>query len=58
MIMAVLGGDDAGGGVIWAPEVIEDAKAHGLVLGENGSLYDTKKGEALPRWRRAHADSK
>ena len=48
MIMAILGGDDAGGGVIWAPEVIEDAKAHGLILGENGSLYDTKKGEALP----------
>ena len=48
MIMAILGGDDAGGGVIWAPQVIEDAKAHGLVLGENGSLYDTKKGESLP----------
>lgn len=48
MIMAVLGGDDAGGGVIWAPQVIEDAAAHGLVLGENGKLYDTKKGEALP----------
>ncbi|MCC1493762.1 cupin domain-containing protein [Cognatishimia sp. F0-27] len=48
MIMAVLGGDDAGGGVIWAPQVIEEAGAHGLVLGENGRLYDTKKGEALP----------
>ncbi len=48
MIMAILGGDDAGGGVIWAPHVIEDAKAHGLVLGENGKLYDTKKGESLP----------
>jgi len=48
MIMAILGGDDAGGGVIWAPQVIEDAKDHGLVLGENGVLYDTKKGEALP----------
>jgi mannose-6-phosphate isomerase-like protein (cupin superfamily) len=48
MIMAVLGGDDAGGGVIWAPQVIEDAKAHGLVLGENGRLYDTKKGQRLP----------
>ena len=23
MIMAILGGDDAGGGVIWAPEVIQ-----------------------------------
>jgi mannose-6-phosphate isomerase-like protein (cupin superfamily) len=48
MIMAILGGDDAGGGVIWAPQVIEDAKYHGLVLGENGKLYDSKKGQSLP----------
>lgn len=48
MIMAILGGDDAGGGVVWAPQVIEDASAHGLVLGANGKLYDTKKGEHLP----------
>ena len=48
MIMAILGGDDAGGGVIWAPQVIEDAKDHGLVLSERGKLYDTKKGESLP----------
>jgi mannose-6-phosphate isomerase-like protein (cupin superfamily) len=48
MIMAILGGDDAGGGVIWAPQVIEDAKAHGLILGANGKLYDSKKGDALP----------
>jgi len=48
MIMAVLGGDDAGGGVVWAPQVIEEASAHGLVLGENGRLYDTRKGERLP----------
>ncbi len=48
MIMAVLGGDDAGGGVIWAPEVIEQAKEHGLVLGDNGVLYDSTRGERLP----------
>ncbi|MEL6200905.1 MAG: cupin domain-containing protein [Pseudomonadota bacterium] len=48
MIMAILGGDDAGGGVIWAPQVIEDAGAHGLVLGDNGRLYETKKGQSLP----------
>lgn len=48
MIMAVLGGDDAGGGVMWAPQVIEDAADHGLVLAETGKLYDTKKGEKLP----------
>ena len=48
MIMAILGGDDAGGGVIWAPQVIEDATNHGLILAETGRLYDTKKGESLP----------
>jgi quercetin dioxygenase-like cupin family protein len=48
MIMAILGGDDAGGGVIWAPQVITDAKDYGLVLGQNGKLYDTKKGQHLP----------
>lgn len=48
MIMAILGGDDAGGGVIWAPQVIEDAKDHGLILSEKGKLYDTKKGQHLP----------
>ncbi|MEL7301253.1 MAG: cupin domain-containing protein [Pseudomonadota bacterium] len=48
MIMAILGGDDAGGGVLWAPQVISDAAAHGLVLGDNGKLYDTKQGASLP----------
>ena len=48
MIMAILGGDDAGGGVIWAPQVITDARDYGLVLGANGKLYDTKKGQSLP----------
>ncbi len=48
MIMAILGGDDAGGGVIWAPQVIEDARDHGLVLGANGKLYDSRKGQHLP----------
>tara|TARA_B100000768_G_C11271889_1_gene373827 strand:+ start:803 stop:1771 length:969 start_codon:yes stop_codon:yes gene_type:complete len=48
MIMAVLGGDDAGGGVMWAPQVIQDAAEHGLILGDNGKLYDTKKGIQLP----------
>ena len=48
MIMAILGGDDAGGGVIWAPQVIEDARDHGLILGDNGKLYDSKASEQLP----------
>ena len=47
MIMAILGGDDAGGGVVWAPQVITDAADHGLVLAETGKLIDTKKGETL-----------
>jgi hypothetical protein len=44
----VLGGDDAGGGVIWAPQVIQDAKDHGLILSEQGKLYDSKKDQHLP----------
>ena len=48
IIMAMLGGDDAGGGVTWAPQVIEEAREHGLVLAETGRLYDTNAGEALP----------
>ncbi len=48
MIMAILGGDDAGGGVMWAPQVIEDAANHGLILAETGKLYDTKKQQRLP----------
>ena len=48
MIMSILGGDDAGGGVTWAPHVIESAQAHGLILSEDGKLYDTVKGESLP----------
>jgi quercetin dioxygenase-like cupin family protein len=48
MIMSVLGGNDSGGGVIWAPQVLDAAKAHGLILSETGLLYDTKKGQHLP----------
>ncbi len=48
MLLAILGGDDAGGGVIWAPQVIEEARDHGLILADTGKLYDSKKGESLP----------
>jgi quercetin dioxygenase-like cupin family protein len=48
MIMAVLGGDDAGGGVVWAPQVIAEAAQHGLVLSSEGKLYDSKEGVQLP----------
>ncbi len=49
MLMSILGGDDAGGGVTWAPQVIEDAKGHGLILANNGRLYRTTEGESLPQ---------
>ena len=48
MMMSILGGDDAGGGVVWAPQVLEEAREHGLVLGEDGVVYDTRAGESLP----------
>ena len=48
MLMAILGGDDAGGGVIWAPKVLNDAKKHGLILSSKGKIYDTNLGQQLP----------
>jgi quercetin dioxygenase-like cupin family protein len=48
MIFSILGHDDAGGGVVWLPRVIEEAKGHGLVLLENGKLVDTTIGETIP----------
>ena len=46
-MFAVLGGDDPGR-VHWAPHVIINARGHGLVLLENGSLIDTTLGETVP----------
>ena len=48
MIFSILGHDDAGGGVVWLPRVIEEAKGHGLLLLENGKLVDTTIGEKIP----------
>ena len=48
MLMAILGGDDAGGGVIWAPEVLLEAQKHGLILSEKGKIYNTLKGQKMP----------
>ncbi len=42
-LYAVLGGDDPGR-VVWAPDVLERAKGHGLVLLESGRLIDTLQG--------------
>lgn len=46
-LFAVLGGDDPGR-VTWAPYVFEQARDHGLILLENGSLVDTAAGEKAP----------
>ncbi|MFV3074829.1 cupin domain-containing protein [Niveispirillum fermenti] len=46
-LFAVLGGDDPGR-VTWAPDVIERARGHGLVLLENGALVDTAAGRTVP----------
>ncbi|MFM9976698.1 MAG: cupin domain-containing protein [Sphingomonadaceae bacterium] len=46
-LWAVLGGDDPGR-VLWAPHVFDMAADYGLVLLENGSLIDTRGGQAVP----------
>lgn len=48
MCFSILGHDDAGGGVVWAPRVIKEAKGHGLILLEDGKLVDTTIGETIP----------
>jgi len=48
---AVLGGDDPGR-VLWAPEVFDLAKEHGLVLLDDGSLVDTTLGEKIPEGKK------
>ncbi len=47
-LFAVLGGDESGGGVVWHPEVISNAKSYGLVLLESGTLVDTTSGGVIP----------
>ncbi|MEO1580600.1 MAG: cupin domain-containing protein [Pseudomonadota bacterium] len=46
-LFAVLGGDDPGR-VLWAPYVFEQAEEYGLVLMEDGSLYDNGSGAPMP----------
>ena len=41
-MFAILGGDNTGG-VEWAPQVIEEAENHGLVLLEDHGVWDTNK---------------
>lgn len=47
-IFSVLGGDDSGGGVLWAPEVLQEARNHGLTLLESGQLVNTREGDEIP----------
>ena len=47
-IFSVLGGDDSGGGVLWAPEVLQESRNHGLTLLESGQLVNTREGEEIP----------
>jgi quercetin dioxygenase-like cupin family protein len=51
-MFAVLGGDDPGH-VTWAPYVFDEAKKHGMILLEDGSLVDTTVGETIPEGKRA-----
>lgn len=45
-LWAILGEDNPGR-VLWAPNVFDMAKKHGLILLENGNLIDTVKGEKI-----------
>ena len=42
-MFAVLGGNDSGGGVFWAPQVIEAAQAHGLVAFDQNNIEDPNR---------------
>jgi quercetin dioxygenase-like cupin family protein len=46
-LYAILGGDDPGR-VLWAPQVFDLARDHGLMLMADGSLVDTAAGETPP----------
>ena len=51
-MFAILGGYDPGM-VTWAPYVFDQARDHGLILLEDGSLVDTARGEKIPQGKRA-----
>ena len=46
-MFSVLGGNDSGGGVVWAPEVLEEARDHGLTLLQSGQLANSLDGEEI-----------
>ncbi len=46
-LFTCLGGDDTGG-IIWHPDIIDDAAHHGLYLTADNVLVDTANGETAP----------
>jgi len=47
-MFSVLGGDDSGDGVVWTPNVLEQARNNGLILIDSGQLINTGNGEEIP----------
>ncbi|MFD5248142.1 hypothetical protein ACFWIW_26630 [Amycolatopsis sp. NPDC058340] len=47
VLLTVLGRDDTGG-IIWGPQVLEDAAGHGLYLTADNRLIDTVAGDEVP----------
>jgi mannose-6-phosphate isomerase-like protein (cupin superfamily)/uncharacterized RmlC-like cupin family protein len=47
ILLTVLGQDD-NGGIIWGPQVLEDAAGHGLHLTADNRLIDTVAGDEVP----------
>ena len=44
----VLGGEDAGGPLVWHPSVLQESCGHGLYLKKDGTLVNTHLGQQLP----------
>lgn len=53
MIRANLGGEDAGGGVVWVPQITTDGRGCDLIPGMHGKPYGTRPGQTLSEGPRA-----
>lgn len=47
-MFALLGRDDAGGGIVWHPDVLLEGRKHGLYLLKDKRLADTAAGDPVP----------
>ncbi|MFW5712443.1 MAG: hypothetical protein ACOCZA_10915 [Spirochaetota bacterium] len=47
-MFALLGRDDAGGGIVWHPDVLPEGRKHGLYLLKDKRLADTTAGDPVP----------